>query len=358
MIGPAKFPRYLEQQQLAQGRRLDTLASTAMNGLAVRATEYSAGGYGAESIVAVGNSQAARQFDCRTQVATSSTIGAAGYNAAAVTYSSAWAGRYMAVGSTEAVYESSLGTSWTLVSGSASGSRPLFDIDAAPSALQYALAVGGNSAADAIYQLRTASAITLSTAPDLFTRVKWHNSASRFIVAGATTIRAFNPSGSTTTLLDTHPEGTCTVLDMFFDPMTDSMHVLLRLPSGAIRCTLVRGSSMTITRSAATTTTFTSATVMRGIWTRYNGPYYLFSGDGASPRATAGLLSSAAAPSTPELNLAYDPLVAPIAYPGIVADSLLRACVRVNNIIFAIAQGGSTEHRLYQLSDLLAPAIP
>lgn len=350
MIGPTKFLRYFEQQQLCQPRRIDVLLSAVWNGIAVRATTGSA----AETIAVVGNAQAARYFDCRTQVATTTTIGAAGYNAAAITFSQGHA-KYHAVGNTEAVYESVLGATWGLVAGASSAAHPLFDIDSGSGS--YVLAVGGNSAGDAIYQFRTAGSLTMSVAPDLFTRVKWHPGAARFIVAGATTIRAFDPTSSTTSLLETHPEGSCTVLDMFHDPMNDTVHTLLRLPSGALRCTLIRGAAMSITRSVATTTLFTAQTVMRGMWTRYNGPLYLFSGEGTvAPRCTSGLLASASPAATPETNTAYDPLKAPIQLAGVVSDSLIAGVTRVNSLAFILTRS-ATDSRVYLMSDRLADSF-
>jgi len=351
-IGPNKLLRYLEAQSISQGRRIDTCGTTTLNGMAVRMFPNATA---AETMVAVGNSQTVRQFDCRTQVGTNATMGVAGFNVNAVAFNPVMA-KYFAVGSSEAVYESVLGATWTQVPGAASTLHSLFGIDSGGA---YALAVGGLNPADAIYHLKTTTNLFILTAPALFTHVTYSPQADRFICAGASTIYAFNANTNGSSLLETHPEGsTCTVLDTFYDPIADSVQVVLRLPSGAIRVTCVRGSGMTVTRSVATASTFTSQTLMRGTWTRYNGPCYVFSGEGTvAPRQTAAMLTAPAAIGAPEANVAYDPLKATTYLPSVVADSSIRDLVRMNDLLFVLTSGPGNEQRIYQMSDQMPSEV-
>jgi hypothetical protein len=352
-IGPYRLLKHIEMRALAEVRPIANAAAT-MKAIAVRASSLRP----CEAIVMVGNSQVALAYNPFTMVLTSATVGAAGYNMSGVCWSDPFA-RFMAVGNTEAVYESTFGTSWSLVAGASSAAHVLNAIAATNRApAQYALAVGGTSDADAIYQFRTASSLTMLTAPKLFTKVVW-TIGGTFVCAGPTTIYSFDSATSTSTLLETHPEGTCTVLDMFYHEVLSQVCVTLKLPSGAIRCTWVlpTGGAGPF-RSVATSTIFGATAAMVGTWTRYNGPMYVYSGDGAGGTAGAksscGMLTKAPDLAAPQLNVAYDPLKATTRIHYGVTGSPV-AIVRADDVVFLLAQQGASMI-LSELSDLLTPS--
>jgi hypothetical protein len=350
MIGPRAFSRYLESQGIGQTRRIDTITGVTLSAMAAAIPPTASN---PRSLVCVGNAGQIRRLDLETQIgATVTAPGFGAYNFYAVNYSQAFTS-YLAVGQTDALFSSPDGTTWTNLTTLALG-FVYYAIDSATD-LAVTLIVGGldTGGSDGLYRMRYLAAgvptIYYATAPGIFKSVVYSPAAQRFICANETTVYRFNPFDQTWTLLETHPEGTCTLMDSFYSAADSSVYVVLRLPTGTLRCTLVTGSAMTVTRSLATALTFTTAVVMRGAGTRYNGPLYLFSGEG-SPRMTSGLLSAAAVP--PADNRAYDPQRATTHYPRVIGDSLLRSLVRSADVHYLLV-AAATEHRIYQSSDAL-----